>query len=213
METKIDLTKLSQEVQDYIKELQSDTDRRINAVMQKTRQEAMEALKADPNFVANVQKDIRAQIELEAKMTAEDKQKAILEKAELALKNARVRENTALAREEFSKKGITKDEYEDFMSMLVDEDDAKTIEKVNKWSEMFQKSVNAKLEQEKAKIKKNEVIPEKNGNTNVKSTNIEDYTMVQLNTMMKEEPERYRQIVDNSRNRRQSPFKIQQTIK
>lgn len=190
-----DIKSLPKEAQDYIASLISENDRKVNEISQGNRKEAADKLKADPAFLASVEKSIRAKIEAEAKQTAEEKAQAIMAEADKKLKDAQKLANSIAAKEAFQKAEINSEEYADFLDLLVTDDEEASTQRVSKWIDAYNKGVNGRLEKEKQKLKGLEQSPTNQPNTNVKK--FTDYSMAELNQIEKENPQLFQKLLNS----------------
>jgi len=190
-----DIKTLPKEAQDYIASLISEHDRKVNELSQGNRKEAVDKLKADPAFLASVEKSIRAKIEAEAKQTAEEKAQAIMEEADKKLKDAQKLANSIAAKEAFQKAEINSEEYADFLDLLVTDDEEASTQRVSKWIDAYNKGVNGRLEKEKQKLKGLEESPTNQPNNNVKK--LTDYSMAELNQIEKENPQLFQKLLNS----------------
>ena len=190
-----DIKTLPKEAQDYIASLISEHDRKVNELSQGNRKEAVDKLKADPAFLASVEKSIRAKIEAEAKQTAEEKAQAIMAEADKKLKDAQKLANSIAAKEAFQKAEINSEEYADFLDLLVTDDEEASMQRVSKWIDAYNKGVNGRLEKEKQKLKGLEESPTNQPNNNVKK--LTDYSMAELNQIEKENPQLFQKLLNS----------------
>lgn len=190
-----DIKTLPKEAQDYIASLISEHDRKVNELSQGNRKEAVDKLKADPAFLASVEKSIRAKIEAEAKQTAEEKAQAIMAEADKKLKDAQKLANSIAAKEAFQKAEINSEEYADFLDLLVTDDEEASTQRVSKWIDAYNKGIKGRLEKEKQKLKGLEENPTNQPNTNVKK--FTDYSMAELNQIEKENPQLFQKLLNS----------------
>lgn len=190
-----DIKTLPKEAQDYIASLISEHDRKVNELSQGNRKEAVDKLKADPAFLASVEKSIRAKIEAEAKQTAEEKAQAIMAEADKKLKDAQKLANSIAAKEAFQKAEINSEEYADFLDLLVTDDEEASMQRVSKWIDAYNKGIKGRLEKEKQKLKGLEQPPTNQPDTNVKK--FTDYSMAELNQIEKENPQLFQKLLNS----------------
>lgn len=191
-----DIKSLPKEAQEYISSLISEYDRKINEISQNNRKEAANKLKSDPAFLASVEKTVRAKIEAEAKQTAEEKAQAIMAEADKKLKDAQKLSNRIAAQEAFQKANISKEEYSEFLDVLVTEDEETSMQRVSKWIDAYNRGINDRLEKEKKKLKELETNPT-NHPVEGKVKKLEDYSMTELNQIEKENPQLFQQLLNS----------------
>jgi len=194
----LDIKTLPQEVQDYLAKQQSEHDKKVNEISQANRKDAADKLRQDQTFLASVEKSVRDRIEADAKKTAEERAHELIAEAEGKLKIVRQTENKLAAREECNKAGMSKEEYEGFLEILVDEDSEKSSTKVQKFIDTFVKGVGSRVEIEKAKLKGLEQKPN-TGNGESQKT-LKDYSTVdgmkKLNAMKESNPIEYARLLN-----------------
>lgn len=190
-----DIKTLPKEAQDYIASLISENDRKVNEISQGNRKEAADKLKADPAFLASVEKAIRNKIEAEAKQTAEEKAQSIMAEADKKMKEVQKLSNSMSAKDLFQKASIAPEEYADFLDFLITDDEEASTQRVSKWIDAYNKGVNGRVEKEKQKLKGLEENPTNQPNTNVKK--FTDYSMSELNQIEKENPQLFQKLLNS----------------
>ena len=187
-----DVNNISPEIQKYI-------DQQVNNGVTTGRKNAEEKLKADPNFLSNVEKQIRERIESEAKLNAEEKAKVILEEAQKTSRETMLRNNKADARDLFSEAGITKEKYLSFIDLLVAEDNSKTIDNVKNFIANYTKSINDEVSKQIEKELSKTIKPNVQGNAeNFKEPDKlerKDYNYTELEAIKISDPDKYALIM------------------
>lgn len=169
-------------------EIMAWVDRQRTQASQTAYQNATEKLKKDDNFI----NDIRKQLEDEAKLSAEEKLRIERDKLESERKSIAMEKNTVKALRKLVSEGITQEDAEEILGMLVTSDETETMERVDKYVTKFNRLLDARLTAEKAELLKGMTQPSSTSTSNeMTQAKFDEMTYTQQMKFAQEHPVLY----------------------